>query len=192
MTKNALETWKTLDCKVLLDHPRMRVVEDTVQLPSGHLTSYVRLDSAPDAVTVVCIGDAGILVQREYSHPPGEILLQFPGGKIEGDETPEQAAIRELREESGFTFSQCENLGWYYVSNRRSNAKMHVILAKEVTPTTKAGGDVEEEIQSFWMPLGQLKEMIAGGEITNFSVLAAWALLVPGANVPDDGAMRGR
>jgi ADP-ribose pyrophosphatase len=166
-----------LESKVLLDHPRMKVVEDSVQLPSGLITSYVRLDSAGNAVTTVCIRDGQILVQREYSYPPGEFLLQFPGGKIEGNETPEQAAARELREESGFTFSRCENLGWYYINNRRSASKMYVVLAREVTPAKKAGGDAEEDIQSFWISTGKLREMIAGREIANFSVLAAWALL---------------
>ena len=41
----------------------------------------------------------------------------------------------------------------------------------------KTGGDAEEDIESFWLPVGKLRYMIAGGEITNFSVLAAWALL---------------
>jgi ADP-ribose pyrophosphatase len=175
--KTNLAPWKRLDSKVLLDHPRMKIVEDTVQLPSGQVVPYVRQDSAGDAITVVCIQDGQILLQREYSYPPGEFLLQFPGGKIEGGETPEQGAARELREESGFSFSASERVGWYYVDNRRSNSRMYVVLAKDVTPVEKTGGDLEEDIESFWLPLDQLKQMIADGEATNYSLLAAWALL---------------
>lgn len=177
MEKNARPTWNCLESKVLLEHPRITVVEDSVELPSGVVTSYVRLAAGDNAVTVICLRDDEILLQREYSYPVGEVLLQFPGGKIDGSETPEHAAIRELREESGFTFSECERLGWYYISNRRSDAKMHVILAKDMTPCEKIGGDAEEDIESFWIPLDKLKGMIAQGEITNFSVLAAWALV---------------
>ena len=54
---------------------------------------------------------------------------------------------------------------------------MYVILAKDVTPAEKLGGDLEEDIELFWISLAKLKEMIADGEVTNFSVLAAWALL---------------
>ena len=176
MEKNARPIWKCLESKVLLDHPRITVMEDSVELPSGEITSYVRL-AGHNAVTVICLRDDEILLQREYSYPVGKVLLQFPGGKIDGSETPEHAAARELREESGFTFSECERLGWYYLSNRRSDSKMYVVLAKDMTPCEKSGGDAEEDIESFWMPLGKLKVLIAHGEITNFSVLAAWALV---------------
>jgi len=128
-------------------------------------------------VTIICLRDDQILLQREYSYPVGEFLVQFPGGKIEENETPEEAAVRELKEESGIAFSRCEHLGWYYTSNRRSDSRMYVVLAKDMTPTEKTGGDLEEEIDSFWVPLRKLKEMIAEGEIPNSSVLAAWALL---------------
>jgi ADP-ribose pyrophosphatase len=177
MAKDLRMPWKCLDSKVLLDHPRMTVLEDSVRLPSGQETSYLRLAHASDAVTVVCLRDGHILLQREYSYPPGEFLLQFPGGKIEANETPEEAAARELKEESGFTFSKCEPLGWYYNNNRRSDAKLYVVLAKEITAVEKTGGDAEEDIESFWVPVGELGEMISAGEITNGTVLAAWALL---------------
>jgi len=124
MKKNAQPTWKCLESKVLLNHPRITVVEDSVELPSGEVTSYIRLASADNAVTVIRLRDEEILLEREYSYPVSEVLLQFPGGKIEGSEFPEHAAARELREETGFTFSECERLGWYYLSDRRSDANV--------------------------------------------------------------------
>ena len=86
--------------------------------------------------------------------------------------------MRELREEFGFTFSQYESLGWNYVDDCRPGQRMYIFLARDVTPAEKQGGDLEEDIESLLTPLGKLKEMVAGGEITNFSVLAAWPLLV--------------
>lgn len=169
-------TWKCLDSSTLLHHPRITVIEDQVQLPSGHVTSYVRLASV-DTVTIVCLKDDDVLLQREYSYPIGESLLQFPGGKIEDNETPEQAAARELKEELGFAFSRSQSIGWYYTSNRRSDLKMHVVLVRDVTPAEKTGGDLEEDIELFWVPIVEIREMIRQGKITNGSVLAAWALL---------------
>jgi len=144
---------------------------------ADRLLHNVRLAHRSDAVTIICLRDNQILLQREYSYPVSKYLAQFPGGKIEENETPEEAAVRELKEESGFAFSRCEHLGWYYINNRRSDSKMYVVLAKDVTPTEKTGGDLEEEIDSFWVPLSKLREMISERKITNITVLAAWALL---------------
>lgn len=186
MTKT-LAPWLAVESKVLLEHPRLKIVEDTVRLPKGQLIGYIRIEGRGDGVTIVCIKNRQILLQQEYSYPVGEFLLQFPGGKMEGAETPEQAGARELQEESGYTFTSCRHLGWFYVDNRRSDAKMHVLLATDVTPAEQCGGDPEEEIETFWLPLDRFEEMIARGEITNYSVLAAFALLAmnkPAQGVP--------
>jgi hypothetical protein len=63
---------KRLDSKVLLDHPRTMVVQDSVRLPNGQM----RLSQKSDAVTVICLRDEQILLQREYSYPAGEFLAQ--------------------------------------------------------------------------------------------------------------------
>ena len=52
---------------------------------------------------------------------------------MEEDETPEVAALRELKEESGYT-GQAHYLGFYYPNNRRSSSKMHVLFT---LPTLK-------------------------------------------------------
>ncbi|TIT43377.1 MAG: (deoxy)nucleoside triphosphate pyrophosphohydrolase, partial [Mesorhizobium sp.] len=52
------------------------------------------------AVSVAVVrGDSILLVKR--ARPPSQGLYAFPGGKVEGDETPEQCLIRELHEEIG-------------------------------------------------------------------------------------------
>ena len=62
-----------------------------------------------------------LLAQR----PPGKSmagLWEFPGGKIESDETPEAALIRELREELAIVLG--ETLDWHTASNRRTDARL--------------------------------------------------------------------
>ena len=118
--------------------------------------------------------DGKILLQREYSYPPNCWLYQFPGGAVEKNETPKQAAIRELAEEAKLQGS-IKELGFYYTDNRRSGGKMYVFMATE-TKSATAQEDIEEDIESYWFSEAQINEMIKEGEIVNASALAGWAL----------------
>lgn len=175
--------WRTIKTKVIFKHPRITLLQDEVELPDGSRTEYLKFEHRNDSVTVLCIKGSQLLMQKEYSHPTGKVLWQLPGGKINKGETPVAAANRELTEESGYKSAHVEELGWYYTDNRRSESKMHVVLVKEPVKTKQTGGDKEEAIESQWIELGDVEGMIKGGEIVNYSVLAAWSLL--STNLPN-------
>lgn len=171
-----LQRWKKIGSKTLLDHPRISVVEDIVLLPDNKQISYAKIINQPDSVTIICINDGKVLLQKEYSYPVDEILYQFPGGKIDKNETPIAAGLRELQEESSYTSDSVEYLGFYYSNNRRSASKMHVIVAKDATTAGDLVTDDEEFIESFWIEIDELNQMIRSGSIVNYSILAGWAL----------------
>lgn len=168
--------WKKIKSREIFKHPRLTLVEDTVELPDGTLTQYLKFKANNNSAMVICTRDNEVLLQKEYSYPPDEILYQFPGGKIESGETPEDGVIRELAEEAGLKPGSIERIGWFYVDNRRTNSKMFVFVAGDCTKSKKVSGDHEEEITSHWMPIDQIDRLIKDGKIVNYSVLAAWSL----------------
>lgn len=172
-----IKKWKTVDRTPLLSHSRMEIVEDTVELPNGKQTRYIReAPSRPNSVAVLAFNEKDqLLIQREYSYPPDEILYQLPGGGIETGESVVQAAQRELSEESGYGASVVEEIGFYYPNNRRSDSRQYVVVCKELTVNTLPEDD-EEFIESQWVSLEELDAMIARGEIINSSLLAALRL----------------
>lgn len=174
----AIQKWRKISSRHILDHPRMQLVEDEVELPSGKKIQYLRQEySGRGGVIVICRKGDKILVQREYSYPVDEILWQFPGGKIEVDETPEQAATRELAEESGIKAENAKCIGWFYPDNRRTNARLFVVECDYVTDDEKARPDDTEFIESEWIENGQISQMIRRGEVRNYAMLAAWGML---------------
>ena len=174
----AIQKWRKISSRHILDHPRMQLVEDEVELPSGKKIQYLRQEySGRGGVIVICRKGDKILVQREYSYPVDEILWQFPGGKIEADETPEQAATRELAEESGIKAENAKCIGWFYPDNRRTNARLFVVGCDYVTDDEKARPDDTEFIESEWIENGQISQMIRRGEVRNYAMLAAWGML---------------
>lgn len=173
-----MKKWKKLATTTLLEHPRLKVSEDDVLLPDGHEAKYIYYD-IPDAAMVVCIQDDKILLQTEYSYPPRQYMYQLPGGAIDSGEDPIPAALRELEEESGYRKgddSRVEYLGYYFINNRRSAAKLHVILVTDPVETGTVEWDSEEYIESEWVALTTLREMIGNGKIVNSTILTGLAL----------------
>lgn len=174
--------WKKLESVVIFKHPRITLIEDTVQLPSGQKTEYLRYAETNHAVMAICLSDGKVLIEKEYSYPTKQILYQFPGGKIEKGETPKNAIVRELAEEVGVEAANSKLLGWYYVDNRRSARKMYVFLMTDVSNTTKLKGDDEEDISFDWVEVSRIDSLIKTGEIVTYSALAGWALFKTNKN----------
>src|SRR5258708_10624807 len=164
-----IKKWKQLKSRIIFEHPRITLVEDDVELPNGQTAQYLKFGgSGRRGVTIICMQGGKVLLQQEYSYPVDEIMYQFPGGGVDKNESAAQAATRELIEESGLKPNNLKELGWYYVDNRRTDAKMYVMLAENVTAQKKQGGDAEEIIESEWIAVDKFKRMVRDGQIVNF------------------------
>lgn len=173
-----IKKWKFVSRRVLLEHPRMVIVEDTVELPNEKQTTYIRETPAgTHGVAIIAVNDKDeILIQQEYSYPPDEVMYQLPGGAMEAGEDIIEAANRELSEESGYIGEDCKILGYCYVNNRRSNKKQYVVLCKDLKKQ-KLQEDDDEFIESQWVSLDELNSMIKSGEIVNMYMLAAISIM---------------
>lgn len=168
--------WKILSSKEVFSHPRLTLIEDEVVLPNGHKTSYLTFRNDGDCATIICRNDQGkILLQREYAHPIGQGLYQFPGGFVPRAEEITLGANRELMEEAKLSAKSLVVLGEYLMNNRRSSARMVVFLATDLEERGLAG-DPEEVIESFWCTEEEIEAMIVRGEIINPHVLSPWTL----------------
>lgn len=178
MSSHQLQKWRMLSSRTLFEHPRLTVAEDIVELPNGKTIQYIHYPYyGHGGVIVVCRRGDSILVQQEYSYPVDEVLYQFPGGKIEAGEDVCTAAQRELAEESGIAMTGVRACGWLYADNRRTSAKLHVVYGEYAGVDRQHQPDDTEQIISEWLPIDQVAQMVAAGKITNYAMLAAWALL---------------
>lgn len=167
--------WTRLSSVKLFEHPRHSVYEDEVLLPNGNKTKYLHFGKVNDAGMVLAENEEGrFLFQKEYSYPPNEVLYQLPGGLIGSNEEPIVGAARELAEESNLS-GDLELLGWFYLHNRRSNQKMFVYHATNLTRTTSQK-DPEEMFEDHWLSEEEVDNLIRMNEIRNYSALAGWAL----------------
>jgi len=76
----SIKKWQKISSTRIFDHPRLHLLEDTVLLPDGKRTTYVR--EAPvtqHSVAIIAVDSMGrLLLQKEYSYPPDTIMWQLP------------------------------------------------------------------------------------------------------------------
>jgi len=169
--------WKKLSSTKLYEHPRISIYEDEVELPGGHKTKYMHFGQVLDSVMIIAVNtDGKILLQKEYSYPPDEVLYQFPGGALDQDESPEIGGQRELAEEAGLT-GDLRPIGWYYANNRRSGQRQFVYIATNLS-SAKANKDPEELFEDFWLTEEEIEQLIQSNQIRNSTTLAGWTLYI--------------
>jgi ADP-ribose pyrophosphatase len=140
--------WKTLASREAYKaEPWVRVLDESLELPGGRIVpSYHRVLLPDYSMIFPVLEDGRVLMIRSYRHGPGEVVLGFPGGGIDAGETPEDAAKRELREETGHAAEQWISLGAGLTGANVRGAKCHMYLAfgcrKIAEPNS---GDLEEQ-----------------------------------------------
>ncbi len=155
----------------------MTVLEDTVALPSGQRIEWARMKHASDFVQVICLDDVGrVLVTRQYCHPPGRMVYEFPGGYPNAGESYEEAARRELIEEVGLYARDLEKIGRFLLLRRRTGLQGHLYVATGLEPR-EAAPEQEEYISLHWMTVPQVEAMVRAGEVEDVQVLSSWSLL---------------
>lgn len=98
-----LEKWKTLRSEYIVRRPWLTARRDEVELPNGVINKEYYVLEYPDWVNVIAITKEGQFVMvRQYRHGLDDIFTELCAGVMEEGETPEQAARRELLEETGF------------------------------------------------------------------------------------------
>jgi len=127
-----LTPWKTLSREVLFSGgPIREVSRESVRLPDNRIVPDYYVVRFPDYVLVYAeMEDGRVPMLRQYKHGPRRICLTFPGGAIEPDETPVDAASRELMEELGCIAQEFDSLGAFMTNANQGCNTAHLFHAR--------------------------------------------------------------
>lgn len=102
----------TVDPKIVFRTPwfQIGVVEPGAE-PSGTKDPYYCLLRGAGVLTCIFDVEGRVVLVEQYRPPLGRTTLEMPAGTIDPGESPEQAAIRETFEETGFV---CER--WFHIA----------------------------------------------------------------------------
>ena len=96
-------SWKYLSSREIADYRVLRIRQDRYLFqPTQQEADFVVCDSPDWTMVIPVTTDGQAVLIRQYRHGVREVVLEIPGGLLEPGESPEHAAIRELREETGY------------------------------------------------------------------------------------------
>ena len=153
----------------------LRRTEDVdLEFSNGERRTYQRLKGGGfGAVLIVAMRDPDtVLLVREYGVGVDRYELGVPKGRLDADETAEQGANRELKEEVGFGARKLKILGTLSLSPSYMTHMAHVVLAEELYPE-RLQGDEPEELEVIPWRLDNLHELLQNDEVSEGRSIAA-------------------
>jgi ADP-ribose pyrophosphatase len=135
------------------------------------------------AVAIVALDtQARVLLVQQYRSAAQRELLEIPAGTLEVGEDPALCAVRELKEETGYSAANWENIGMMYSSPGFCTEKMYLFLAHNLTASATSPED-DESLQVELVPFSEAVAKIERGEIIDaksiVGLMRAWKKLNP-------------
>jgi ADP-ribose pyrophosphatase len=134
------------------------------------------------AVAIVALDSQDrVLLVRQFRSAIQREILEIPAGTLEAGEDPAKCAVRELKEETGYSAASWEEMGKVYPSPGYATEQMWLYFARDLTASTAALED-DESLQVEIVPFRDAIAMIDRGEIVDAKSIAALLLVLKKRN----------
>lgn len=141
---------------------------------SGKEGKFDVLESKDWVNVVPFLKDGRVLLVEQFRFGIGEDTLEFPAGKIEAGQTPEQAAWRELEEETGGKAERMEAAGRCFGNPAFLNNNCYHFIAHGVELGNAQALDEHEEVKYRAVAPDEVDRLIASGAIRHSLAIASW------------------
>ena len=141
---------------------------------TGQAYDFFVIESSSWVNIIPLTPDNNVVMVRQYRHGTREVTLELPGGLVESADTPENAALRELQEETGYGATAVIPLGAVHPNPAIQNNRCYAFLAENVYATGIQKQDEREDIAVVLEPLAEIPRLIKDGVITHALVIAAF------------------
>jgi 8-oxo-dGTP pyrophosphatase MutT (NUDIX family) len=163
-----VESERLQDCRVFAVSRRLARSPQT-----GEVHPFFCIE-ADDWVNIVPItADDQVVMVRQYRHGSRDITLEIPGGIVDPGESPAEAAMRELLEETGYGAERVDPIGWVNPNPALFGNRCHTFVAPEVVPVAPIQNTKHEETSVELVPVAEIPDLLRQGRIPHALVVAA-------------------
>ena len=151
--------WKEEERRIIYSGPVFCVGERICRSPDNTLKTYAVLDTKDWAIVIPVINTAKgpeFIMVRQWRPGIQGLSLEFPGGVFEKDEECAHAALRELREETGYTTDKITKLGEFNPNPAIMSNTVHFFLAEELRNTGTQELDDDEYVNVEIIPVNNV------------------------------------
>ena len=154
---------KTLETQIIYEGAILNLRRDKVTVMEG--TSYREIvEHNGGAVIAAVKNDGKMIMVKQFRKPAERVMLEAPAGKIDAGEEPMAAALRELKEETGYTARHIQKLTQMYPSVGYSQEILHIFLCTDLE-AGETDFDENEAIDIEEYDVDVLNDMVMNGQI---------------------------
>ncbi len=162
---------KVLSSEMIYEGRIINLRKDKVTVVNG--TSYREVvEHSGGAVLLAVTDDRKMVMVRQYRRPADKVMFEVPAGKIDPGEDPIETAVRELKEETGYTAGKVRYLCRFYPSVGFSDEVLYLYLCTDLT-AGETDFDENEALDIEEWGIDDLHEMVMKGEIDDAKTLIA-------------------
>ncbi len=172
MIRKSETAWRTLSSRPVYANKWISVREDLVALPDGRTTVYGVVSCGHCVGLLPFVDPDTVLLVRQYRYVAGRPTWEMPTGGVHAGETLEQAAQRELAEETGYRARHLVHVSTYHTSKSVVDETAHLFLADGLD-STETTPDETEFIDVRAFPFDTVLRMVLEGEIVDSMTVVA-------------------
>lgn len=160
--------WTTLSGEVKYDNPWINVTEYKVINPGGGHGIYGKVHFKNKAIGVIPLDkDLNTWLVGQYRYTLNEWHWEIPEGGGPFNQSPLEAAMRELHEETGLKAEKWTEIQRLHTSNSVTDEEGFIFLAEEITEGSNALEESEADMKVWKLPFQEALQMVLDGKITD-------------------------
>lgn len=164
--------WKRRSSRAIYDNRWLSLREDSVELPDGRTTIYGVVTCGHCVGVLPFVDQASVVLVRQYRYVAGRPTWEMPTGGVHPGESLEQAAQRELAEETGHRARRLRHLSTYHTSKSVMDETAHLFIAEGLRRVETASDDTEFiDVRPF--AFDTVLRMVLEGEIVDSMTVIA-------------------
>lgn len=164
----AVVAWEPLGEHVKLNGFR-RVVSRRYRMPSGEEADWDILAGGRSVAMVALTEDERVVMVRQFRPGPAKVLLELPGGNVDGGESVEAAAERELLEETGFKAATLEVVAQTWLA-AYATVERYAVVARGCRRVAEPKPDQGEFLEPVELSMSEFVAHVLGGQLTDADI----------------------